>query len=104
MRLENPTASRLDESSGKTLSTKHAYQAEMKDLMIWTHFSFEIVGESPEAKVRSGSKRTLGRYHETYKGACLESLVASPGVGRNLESVQEYLHEMLVPHEHATNI
>jgi len=27
-RVENPAASRLDESSGKALSAKHAYQAE----------------------------------------------------------------------------
>ena len=27
-------------------------------------------------------------------------MIASPGVGRNPESVREYLYEMLVPHEH----
>ena len=59
MRVGNPAASHLDKSSGKALSTKHAYQAELKDLMVYVHFSFEIVGESPEAKVCSGSKRTL---------------------------------------------
>ena len=64
------------------------------------HFSSEVVGESPEAKVRSGSKRTLGSYHEIHKGAGLEPLGSSLGVGKNLESVQEYLHEMLVSHEH----
>ena len=58
VQVENSAASRLDESGDKALSAKHAYQEELKDLTIWTHFSFEIVGESPEAKVRSGSKRT----------------------------------------------
>ena len=60
------------------------------------------MGESPEAKVHSGSKRTPGpgSYHKTYKGAGLEPLGSSLGVDRNLESVQEYLHEMLVSHEH----
>jgi len=58
------------------------------------------VGETPEAKVRSGSKRTLGSYHETHKGARPKTnWVASSGIGRNPESVQGYLHEMLVPHE-----
>ena len=59
-------ASRQDESSGKTLSAKHAYQAEVKDLTVWAHFPFEVVGESPKAKVRSESKHTLSSYHETY--------------------------------------
>ena len=58
------------------------------------------MGERPEAKVRSGSKRTLSIYHETHKGTGLEPLGSQPGSGRNPESVQEYLHEMLVPHEH----
>ena len=74
VRVENLATSRLDESSGKALSFKHAYQAELKDLTVWVHFSFEVVGESPEAKVRSGSKRTLGNYHETHKGTGLEPL------------------------------
>ena len=34
MRVENLAASRLDESSGKALSVKHAYQAKLKDLMV----------------------------------------------------------------------
>jgi len=34
VRVENLTASRQDESSGKALSAKHAYQAELKDLMV----------------------------------------------------------------------
>jgi len=34
VRAENLAASRLDESSGKARSTKHAYQAELKDLMV----------------------------------------------------------------------
>ena len=34
VRVENPAASRLDESSGKALSAKHAYQAELKDLKV----------------------------------------------------------------------
>jgi len=48
-----------------------------------------------------GSKRTLGNYHETYKGLRPKTYwVVIPGVGRNPESVQEYQHEMLAPHEH----
>jgi len=80
-RVENPVASRLNESSGKALSAKHAYQVELKDLMVWTHFSFKVVGESPEAKVRSGSKHTLGSYHETHKGTGLEPLGSHPKSG-----------------------
>ena len=34
VRVENPAASRQDESSGKALSAKHAYQAEPKDLTV----------------------------------------------------------------------
>ena len=34
VRVENPAASRLDESSGKLLSAKHAYQVELKDLTV----------------------------------------------------------------------
>ena len=34
VRVENPTASCLDESSGKALSAKHAYQVELKDLTV----------------------------------------------------------------------
>jgi len=34
VRVENPATSRLDESKGKALSTKHAYQAELKNLMV----------------------------------------------------------------------
>ena len=74
VRAKNPAASRLGESSGKVLSVKHAYQAELKDLMVWAHFSFEVASESPEAKVCSGSKRTPGSYHETHKGTSLEQL------------------------------
>ena len=74
VRVENSAASCLDESSDKVLSTKHAYQAERKDLTVWAHFSFEVVGESPEAKVRSGSKRTLSSYHETRKGRDIQPI------------------------------
>jgi len=59
------------------------------------------VGESLEAKVRLESKSTLGSYHETHKGAGLEPLSSYPGSAQNPESVQEYLHEMLVPHDQA---
>jgi len=58
------------------------------------------VGESPDAKIRSESKRTLGSYHETHKGTGLKPLDSQPGNRQNPESVQEYLHEMLIPHEH----
>ena len=72
----------------------------LKDLTVRARFSFEVVGECPEAKVRSGSKRTLGSYRKTHKGIGLEPLGSQPGSGQNPESVREYLHEMLVPHEH----
>ena len=81
VREENPAASSLDETSGKALSAMHAYQAELKDLTVWAHFSFELVDESPEAKVRSRSKHTLGSYHETHKGTGLEPLDSQPGSG-----------------------
>ena len=84
MRVGNPAASRLDESSGKALNADHDNQAELRDLTVSTHFSFEIVrpeaekpdglnsllfrdSERPEAEgsgsqERSGFKRTLGGY------------------------------------------
>ena len=34
VRVENLAAYRLDKSSGKVLSTKRAYQAELKDLTV----------------------------------------------------------------------
>ena len=34
VRVENPTTSRLNESSDKALSAKRAYQAELKDLTV----------------------------------------------------------------------
>jgi len=34
VRVENPAACHLDESSGKALSAKHAYQAELRDLKV----------------------------------------------------------------------
>ena len=34
VRVENLATSHLDESSGKALSAKHAYQAELKDLTV----------------------------------------------------------------------
>jgi len=83
VRVENPAASRINESSGKALSAKYAYQPELKDLTVRAHFSFEVVGEIPEAKVRSGSKRTHGSYHETHKGTGLEPLGSQPGSGQN---------------------
>ena len=43
VRVENPAASRLDESSGKVLNADHDNQAELRDLTVSTHFSFEIV-------------------------------------------------------------
>jgi len=99
VRVENPAASRLDESSDKVLSAKCAYQAELKDLTIWAHFSFEVVGESPEAKVRSGSKRTLGSYRETHKGTSLEPLGSHPGSGQK-PSVGTRVPAMLISRKH----
>jgi len=34
VRVENLAASRLNESSGKALSAKHNYQAELRDLTV----------------------------------------------------------------------
>ena len=34
VRVENPAASRINESSSKALSAKHAYQAELRDLTV----------------------------------------------------------------------
>ena len=39
------------------------------------------MGKSPEAKVHSESKRTLGSDHENHKGTCLEPLDSQPGSG-----------------------
>ena len=47
VRVENPAASRLDESSGKALSTKHAYRAEMKDLDSLNALPFQDSGREP---------------------------------------------------------
>ena len=43
MRVKNPAASRLDESSGKALNADHDNQAKLRDLTVSTHFSFEIM-------------------------------------------------------------
>jgi len=37
----------LKESSGKALSAKHAYQAKLKDLTVYAHFSFRGCGREP---------------------------------------------------------
>jgi len=37
----------LDESSGKALSAKHAYQVKLKDLTVYAHFSFRGCGREP---------------------------------------------------------
>jgi len=34
VRVENSAASRLNESSGKALSAKHAYQVQLRDLTV----------------------------------------------------------------------
>jgi len=60
------------------------------------------VDESLRVRARSGSRCILGSYNETYKGASPKTnCVASPGVSRNPESVQGFLYEILVPHDHA---
>ena len=82
VQVENLATSCLNKSSGKALSAKHAYRAELKDLSVYAHFSFEVVGKSPEAKVCSGSKRTLDSYHKTHKGTSLEPLGSQPGSGQ----------------------
>jgi len=74
----------------------------MRDLMVQVHSSLEEVGESQRDRVRSGYKRTLDSYHETHKSVRPEThWVAIPVVGRNSESIQGYLHEILVPHNYA---
>ena len=68
MQVENPATSRLNEFSGKALSAKQCLLgvAERPDSL--SAILFRGSGrESPEAKVRSGSKRTLGSYHEAHK-------------------------------------
>ena len=68
VRVENLAASLLDKSSGKALSARYAYQAEHERPDGLSALLFRGSGrESPEAKVRSGSKRTLGSYYETHK-------------------------------------
>jgi len=67
-RVQNLTEFRLDESSGKALSAKHAYQAEHERSDGLSALLFRGSGGSPNARIRSGSKRTLGSSHETHKG------------------------------------
>jgi len=75
VQVENLAASRLNESSGKALSAKLAYQAEHGRPDGLSALLFRGSGlESSKAKVRSGSKRTLGSYHETHKGAGLKPI------------------------------
>ena len=45
VRVKNLAVFRLNESSGKALSAKHAYQAYLSDLTVWAHSSFEKVSE-----------------------------------------------------------
>ena len=54
------------------------------------------MGESPEAKVRSGSKRTLGSYHETHKGTDLEQLDSQLGSGQKPKVCTRVPAQMLV--------
>ena len=60
---------------------------------------FRGIGESPRAKVRSGSKRALGSYHETHKGARPNTLGSHPGSGQK-PRVATRVPAMLVPHMH----
>jgi len=63
-----------------------------RDLTVKAHSSFEKVSEILKDRVCPGSKRTLGSYHKTHKGARPKTYwVAIPGVHRNLESRQGYL-------------
>jgi len=43
VRVRNPAASRLDESSGKALNADHDNQAGLRNLKASTHFPLEIV-------------------------------------------------------------
>ena len=56
MRVENPAASRLDESNGKALNADHDNQAELRDLTVSNHFSFEIVRDR---RLKAEGPRTL---------------------------------------------
>jgi len=75
MQVENLADLTKANLMNKALSGKHAYQAEherpdgLSALLFW-----ESRRESPRAKVRSGSKRILGSYHETHKGAGLKPI------------------------------
>jgi len=78
MRVENSATSRLGESSDKALSAKHAYQAEHERRDGLSTLLFRGSGrENPRARVRSGSRRPLGSYHENHEAAGLNQLVAS---------------------------
>ena len=77
MRVENPAASRLDESSGKALNADHDNQAELRDLTVSTHFSFEIVRDR---RLKGPEAKNVG------VEAHFRWLLAIPGVGRNPES------------------
>ena len=57
------------------------------------------MGESPKAKVRSGSKRTPGSHHEIHKGACLEPLGSQPGSGQKLRIGTRVHARDVRPHE-----
>jgi len=60
---------------------------------------FRGSGWSPEAKVRSGFRRTLGSYHETHKGTGLEPLDSHPESGQK-SRVDTRVPAMLVPRKH----
>ena len=64
------------------------------------HSSFEEVGEIPEAKVHSGFRRVLGRYHETHKSVGLKPMGSYLGSGQKLK-VGTRVPAKLVPHERA---
>ena len=81
MRVKNLVEFHLGESSDKALSTKHASHAELdrsrrskyisgsytRPKTYWGHLGNGL-NESPKARIRPGSKRTLSSYHEIHKG------------------------------------
>ena len=74
----------------------------MKDLMVSAHFSFKVVGErARRLKYARGLSALSVTTTKPIGCRPKTNWAVSLGVGRNPESVQEYLHEMLVPHDHA---
>ena len=59
------------------------------------------MGKSPEVKDARGLGVLLVAITKPISVRPKTNWAVSPGVGRNPKSIQGYLHEMLVPHNHA---